>query len=92
MLVDPDLRTYQLLGFLHAKFPVLIDLRGAPAAARALAKGILQGRTAGDPQQQGGVVVVAKGGTPTWFYASQYVGDMPSVAEVLEKARAAAGT
>jgi hypothetical protein len=87
--VDPELKTYQLLGFNRSRLSVLLDPRGAPHAARALARGFMQGRTAGDPNQHGGVVVVKKGGEPVYAYASKVAGDMPPTDEVLQKARAA---
>jgi hypothetical protein len=88
--VDPKLVTYKLLGFNRSVLNVLLDLRAAPNAARALSKGFMQGRTAGDVNQHGGVVVVRRGGAPVYAYASKIAGDMPPTDEVLAKAREAA--
>jgi hypothetical protein len=88
--VDPKLVTYKLLGFNRSRLSVLLDPRGAPNAARALARGFMQGRTAGDPNQHGGVVVVRRGGAVVYAYGSKVAGDMPPMDEVLAKAREAA--
>ena len=87
MWVDPKLVTYKLLGFSRNAFTVLLDIRAAPNAARALSKGFMQGRTAGDANQHGGVVVVKKGGAPVYAYASKVAGDMPPTDVALQKAR-----
>lgn len=88
--VDPRLASYKLLGFRRNAFTVLLDPKAAVNAARALSKGFMQGRTAGDPNQHGGVVVVRKGGEVVYAFASEVAGDLAPTAEVLEKAHQAA--
>jgi hypothetical protein len=46
-------------------------------AFRAWRSGFRQSRTAGDPLQQGGVVVIAPGGVERFRYISQEAGDHP---------------
>lgn len=54
----------------------------------AMARGFRQTRVAGNPLQQGGVVMVRPGGVEHYRYISRSAGDHPSPADVL---RAAAG-
>jgi AhpC/TSA antioxidant enzyme len=88
--VDPKLESYKLLGFARNKFTVLLDPRAALNAARALSKGFTQGRTAGDTNQHGGVVVVRKGGEVVYSFASEVAGDLAPLDAVLESAHQAA--
>ncbi len=88
--VDPERRAFQALQFNRGVVGTLLDPRVALNAARALSKGFMQGRTQGDNFQQGGVLVVQRGGAPVYFYASQVAGDMPPTPEVLAAAYAAA--
>lgn len=87
--VDPTRASYRALGLRRSPFAVL-----NPAAlgnlGRAAIKGFRQGRTQGDPWQQGGVLVVRRGGAPVYSYASAVAGDHPPIAVVLEHARLAA--
>ncbi|MDX2010627.1 MAG: peroxiredoxin-like family protein [Myxococcaceae bacterium] len=86
---DPKRQTYAHLGFKRGWLSVL-----SPAVwkygARAAAAGFRQGKTAGDPVQQGGVLVVKKGGELVYGFASATAGDHPPIDEVMAKARLAA--
>lgn len=86
---DPKRQTYAHLGF---KRGVLSVLDGAllKYARRALKAGFTQGRTQGDPVQQGGVLVVKRGGEVVYGYASATAGDHPPLDEVITKALEAA--
>jgi hypothetical protein len=53
-------------------------------ALRAIKGGFRQGRTQGDPNQQGGVLVVATSGEIKFHYISKVAGDHPDVDRVLE--------
>lgn len=88
--VDKERTTYDALGFTRS-LASSVGLKVALHALRAASKGFTQGRTQGDPWQQGGVVVVRKGGDPVYGYASEVAGDHPPVALVMERAREAAG-
>jgi hypothetical protein len=88
--VDKEKLTYRHLGFKRSKLGTLFDVRVFKNGARAFAKGFRQGKTQGDPWQQGGVVVVKQGGAPVYGYASEVAGDHPPVEVVMEQARLAA--
>ena len=87
--VDPTRQTYRHLGFVNS-WRVLFDLRTLANGRRAWSKGFRQGATQGDPNQQGGVLVVRAGGRAVYGYASEVPGDMPPTAAVLAEARRAA--
>jgi hypothetical protein len=57
---------------------------------RATKAGFRQGKTQGDPWQQGGVLVVRRGGALEWGYASATAGDHPPLDAVFEAATRAA--
>lgn len=83
-LVDTRRRSYEVLGFTHGVTSTL-----GPASLlkgiRAASQGFMQGATQGDAFQQGGVLVVAAGGTPRYIYRSQFAGDHPAVATVIQE-------
>ena len=71
---DPSLAVYKAA---QLKRGVLrtFDPRGYGKALRAMAGGQRQGRTQGDPWQQGGVLVVASDGGVVYQQASERAGD-----------------
>jgi hypothetical protein len=70
LYTDPSKASYSALG-MSRKFGVMKSLvRGA----RATAGGFRQGKTAGDPFQQGGVVLFAKGGDILWSHIDSGAG------------------
>jgi hypothetical protein len=84
---DPSRQTYAHLGFTRGWLSVL-DGAVLRAGVRAMARGFRQGRTQGDPVQQGGVLVVKQGGDVVYAYASVTAGDHPPVDEVVSAALA----
>lgn len=73
---DPSLKVYaaaELVRGLARTFSPRAGLN----ALRALKGGFRQGRTQGDPTQQGGVLVVAPSGEIRFHYISQVAGDHP---------------
>jgi hypothetical protein len=89
-LVDSRKQTYKALGFRHGIRYTLGPatlMRGVDAAAR----GFVQAQTQGDPFQQGGTLVVAKGGRPVLFQRARFAGDHAPLEEILAAARMAAG-
>ena len=87
--VDTNREAYRHLEFSYGTKSV-INARSALNAMRALSKGHIQHATQGNPLQNGGVLVVRKGGECTYAYASKVAGDNPPIKEVLAAARAAA--
>jgi hypothetical protein len=90
--VDQTRRTYRHLGFTRGPGSTLFSLATLQHALRAMKKGFRQGRTQGDPWQQGGVLVVKAGGEAVWCHASEEAGDLAPLAEVLSAARRAAAS
>ncbi len=81
--LDPRRSAYRHLGFKRSVRSSLFNLQSLRHGLRALKAGFRQGRTQGDPWQQGGVVVVDARGRPVFAYASAEAGDHPKVSEVL---------
>lgn len=63
LYTDPKRESYRALG-LQRKFG--LGLKSLKRGSRANASGFKQGRTAGDPWQQGGVVLFDRGGDVLW--------------------------
>lgn len=89
VLVDDARVSYAALGFVRGVGSVLRPSVLA-AGLRAAAAGNRQTRTAGDPLQQGGVRVVARGGRVVYAQDSAFAGDHPPVEAVIAAALAAA--
>lgn len=88
---DPRRQTYRHLGFKRGWRSVL-DGAALRYSLRAMRAGFRQGKTQGDPIQQGGVLVVKQGGELVYGYASASAGDHPPTDEVVARAlEAAAG-
>ena len=88
--VDTRRETYRFLQFQRQTW-MLLDTRLWANGLRATRAGFRQGKTQGDPWQQGGVLVVRRGGEPVYSHASATAGDHPPLDLVLAQARAAAG-
>lgn len=78
VLTDPGLETYRRLGMRRGVAETL-GPRTWGAAARAVATGHLQKPPAGDAWQQGGVVVLARGGEVVYRQANRHAGDRPDI-------------
>lgn len=87
--VDPSLEVYKAAGL---KRGVLKTFNPAAAwrSIGTLRRGFRQGRTQGDPWQQGGVLVIARGGEVLWSHASEGPGDNASADEIVTALRTAA--
>jgi AhpC/TSA antioxidant enzyme len=82
LLTDPDRQAYRALEMRHGLGSIL----GLPVLMRslnALKAGFRQSRVAGDPLQQGGVVVIAPGGVERLRIISRHAGDHPTPAQIL---------
>ena len=86
-LTDPELEAYNALSLVHG-MGGFAGLHMVKSGLRAWKKGYRQGRTQGDPLQQGGVFVIARGGEALFEQRSQTAGDHADVGEVLEAVKA----
>ena len=87
--VDPKRITYTHLGFKHSVLSTL-GLKVWAHGLRAWRAGFRQRATRGDPWQQGGVLVVRKGGALEYGFASATAGDHPPLEVVMKHASTAA--
>ena len=88
--VDPGLGVFEAAGMKRG-LTSLLHPKAALRAASALRAGHRQGRTQGDPLQQGGILVVRPPGEITYTYRSAFAGDHPPPSEIRRAAEAAAG-
>ena len=89
LLVDPELTAYRTLD-LRRSLGSAMSLGALRAGVRAYRSGYRQGVTQGDPLQQGGVLVLARGGEVVFLQRSEHAGDHPAEAEILDASRRAA--
>jgi hypothetical protein len=82
LYTDPTLRAYQLAGFQYGARRTF-NLKSIWHGIRAFRAGFRQKKTQGAPLQQGGVLVVRKGGEIVYGYASNEAGDHPPVEDIL---------
>lgn len=85
VLTDPSRATYRALGFRRDPSTFLTP-RVLSNAARAWGGGFRQGRTKGDPWQQGGVAVVRKDGALEYLHVSEAAGSHAPTDEILAAA------
>ena len=82
LLTDPTRQSFNALGMRRGLASIL-----APATLvhgfKAWRSGFRQSRIAGDPLQQGGIVVIAPGGVEYFRYISEVAGDHPAAEQVL---------
>jgi AhpC/TSA antioxidant enzyme len=77
VLTDPKRQSYRLAGFRRGVWATL-GPRALVNLVRALRKGLGTGKIEGDAWQQGGTLVVARGGEVLFRYASAHQGDHTS--------------
>lgn len=82
LYTDPGRRTYRALGFRRGVRAAALNLGTVRAAVGAYREGFRQTRTAGDPWQLGGVLVVRPGGEIAYEYASEFAGDHPEASAI----------
>ena len=82
---DPSRKSYEAAGLLSN---LTFSASMLKSAWRALRGGHLQGRTKGNPWQQGGVVVLSGTGQPLLVHADTEAGDHASVQSVIDALRA----
>ena len=74
VLTDPNRQSYRLAGFRRGVWATL-GPRALVNLFRARSKGLGTGKIEGDAWQQGGTLVVARGGEVLFRYASTHQGD-----------------
>lgn len=82
LYTDPSLAVFKAAELKRSVVKTL-DPRSLFGAAKALAGGHRQGSTQGDTWQQGGVLVIAKGGGVKWRHASERPGDNAPPDEII---------
>jgi hypothetical protein len=83
VLTDPGRHAYEAAGFRRSAVLTLLNPRAFVRFIRATLRGFRQGRTAGDPWQQGGALVVRPGGKVAFRYVSWGPGDHASADTLL---------
>jgi hypothetical protein len=78
VLTDPSRRTYRALGMIRGVLPTL-GPGSAVAAFGAALWGHRQTPVEGDPWQQGGLVLVGRGGRILFFQRNRDAGDRPDL-------------
>ena len=89
LLVDPDLSAYAAAN-LKRGISTIMGLGPLRAGVRAYSAGFRQGPVAGDPLQQGGVLVIAAGGNVVYAQVSESAGDHADEASIVAAAHNAA--
>jgi hypothetical protein len=89
LYTDPSLEVFAAAGMKRGVMTVLRPT-AAVRSIRTLARGFKQGRTQGDPWQQGGVLVVMPDGEVRWRHASGSPGDNASIDDIERALKAAA--
>ena len=79
---DPSLATFKVAE-LQRGITKTFDPRALGGTIRAFMRGGRQGRTQGDPWQQGGVLVIGRDGTVLWHHVSDRPGDNATGAEIV---------
>jgi peroxiredoxin len=82
LLVDPELKAYAAAGLRRGVFRSF-SLGTMGNAVRALRAGFRQGRTRGDPWQQGGAFVITPEGQILYSHVSEVAGDHAELQDVL---------
>jgi hypothetical protein len=81
LYTDPSLTVYRAAGLKRGMTRTFHPF-ALGGTIRALARGARQGRTQGDPWQQGGVIVVARDGRVRWHHAADHSADNPSADDI----------
>jgi AhpC/TSA antioxidant enzyme len=87
LYVDPSLAVYNAAGLKRTKAGTIGPRNWLPAL-KALFTGTFQGRTQGDPYQQGGVFIIFPGDNLVYSYVSKRPSDRPPAKKIVEKLKA----
>jgi hypothetical protein len=82
LYTDPSLASFRAAGMKHGALRTFSPMAIA-STLRAAKAGFRQHGTAGNPWQQGGALVVERGGKVRWSYSSDDPGDHVPVADAL---------
>lgn len=82
LLTDPDLKAYAAAGLRRGLLSV-VSPKVLGNAVRSLRGGFRQGRTQGDPWQQGGVFVITPDDQVLFHHVSREAGDHPQPADIV---------
>jgi peroxiredoxin len=85
--VDTERTSYDRAGMVRGFGATLGNLSVWGHGLRAAQQGFRQGATAGDPWQNGGVLVVDGTGEVRWAFRSAVAGDHPAVDAIVEAVR-----
>lgn len=88
LLLDEERVAYRALA-LKRSLGSTFSLSSVKAGRRAAAAGFRQGRTQGDPWQQGGIFVVMPDGSVPFSHISEHAGDHPEPDRVVAALRGA---
>lgn len=88
-IADNTLEFYRAFGIHRGSVGELLGLRSLAAAMRALFKGNINGKPAGDVRVMPGVFVVTGDGRIAWAYRGAHAGDHPDFAEMPARVAAA---
>jgi peroxiredoxin len=89
VLTDPSLSVFEMLGLERSRLSTY-GPRAAVNAGRAMMRGFRQRSIEGDVLQQGGVLVVGRGGRVEYVHRDRVLGDHAPLAEVMAAAHAVA--
>jgi len=84
LYTDPSRESFRVAGMQRA---FGLNLGSVALARRAMAAGHRQGLNAGDPFQQGGVLLIERGGALRFAHADKMAGAHADLADVLAAAR-----
>lgn len=90
VLIDTERAAYRAVSLKRTP-GATFSMQAMKAGRRALKAGFRQGRTQGDPWQQGGVFVVMPDGRVPFAYTSAFAGDHPDEQAVVRAVRDAVG-
>jgi len=86
IFTDPSLAVYKAAELKRGVAKTL-DPRALGPTIRAFMRGGRQGKTQGDPWQQGGVLVISTDGSVRWHQASDRPGDNATASEIVAALR-----
>ncbi len=88
LYTDPSLASYRAAS-LKRGLGTFLSTKVLTNALRALTRGHLQGRTRGDPAQQGGTLVILPSGQVVFHHVSQVAGDNAEPKDIVAALEAA---